>query len=125
MESRDLLSGSYDLVVCDGFSGNVLIKTTEGSCLEVLKLIKKAFTKNLKNKIGALLLKKSVYEIKDMMDYNNYGGGVMLGVTKTVIKGHGSSKSKAIYNCVKQAYNMEKNNLCKAIQEEMAKFIEK
>ena len=124
MESRDLLSGSYDLVVCDGFSGNVLIKTTEGSCLEVLKLIKKAFTKNLKNKIGALLLKKSVYEIKDMMDYNNYGGAVMLGIKKTVVKGHGSSKAKAIYHCIKQAYNMENNKLCEVITNEITKLNE-
>ena len=125
MESRDLLSGDYDLVVCDGFSGNVLIKSTEGTAMELMKLIKKTLTSTALSSIGALLIKKQLYKIKDMMDYNNYGGGVMLGVTKTVIKGHGSSKSKAIYNCVKQAYNMEKNNLCKAIQEEMSKFIEK
>ena len=56
-------------------------------------------------------IKKSVYEIKDMMDYNNYGGGVMLGTRKTIVKGHGSSKATAIYNCINQAYEMEKNNL--------------
>lgn len=124
MESRDLLTGEYDLVVCDGFSGNVLIKTTEGSCLELLGLLKKSFTSGLKNKLGALLLKKSIYEIKDMMDYNNYGGAVMLGVKKTIVKGHGSSKTKAVYNCIKQAYNMEKNNLCEAISKEITKLSE-
>lgn len=122
MESRDLLSGNYDLVVCDGFSGNVLLKSTEGACIEMLKLLKKAFTKNLKNKIGALLLKKDIYAIKDYMDYNNYGGGVMLGVNKTIVKAHGSSKSTSIYNCVKQAYNMEKNNLRPAIEQAMQNF---
>ena len=60
-------------------------------------------------------IKKDVYEIKDFMDYNNYGGAVLLGCKKTVVKGHGSSKTNAIYNCVKQAYNMEKNNLTVAI----------
>ena len=79
MESRDLLSGNYDLVVCDGFDGNVLIKSTEGACLEMLKLVKKTINSSFKNKLGGLLLKKSLYDIKDMMDYNNYGGGVMLG----------------------------------------------
>ena len=59
---------------------------------------------SFKNKMGALLLKKSIMEIKDYMDYNNYGGGVMLGVKKIIIKGHGSSKTKAIYNCIQQAY---------------------
>ena len=124
MESRDLLTGTYDLVVCDGFSGNVLIKTTEGTSLELLKLLKKTFTSSLKNKIGALFLKKSIYGIKDFMDYNNYGGGVMLGVKKTIVKGHGSSKAIAIYNCINQAYTMEKNHLCEAIGEEIAKIEE-
>lgn len=124
MESRDLLSGNYDLVVCDGFDGNVLIKSTEGACLEMLKLIKKSFTSSLKNKIGAALLKKSVYEIKDMMDYNNYGGGVMLGTKKIIVKGHGSSKSKAVKNCILQAYEMKKNNLCEVIASEIVKMSE-
>lgn len=117
MESRDLLTGKYDLIVCDGFSGNVLIKSTEGASMELLKLLKKSFVANLKTKIGALLLKKKVYEIKDFMDYNNYGGAVLLGAKKTLVKGHGSSNENAVYNCVKQAYNMEKNNLTNAISE--------
>lgn len=117
MESRDLLSGNYDLIVCDGFSGNVLLKSTEGACLELLKLLKSSFTANLKSKLGALLLKKQIYKIKNMMDYNNYGGAVMLGVSKTIIKGHGSSKASAIYNCIKQAYNIEVNNLRQAISD--------
>lgn len=122
MESRDLLSGNYDLVVCDGFSGNVLLKSTEGACLELLKLLKKSFLSSFKAKLGALLLKRKMYDIKSMMDYNNYGGAVMLGVSKTIIKGHGSSKYTAVYNCIKQAYNIEKNNLRKAISEEIEKI---
>ena len=124
MESRDLLSGNYDLVVCDGFDGNVLIKSTEGACLEMLKLVKKTINSSFKNKLGGLLLKKSLYDIKDMMDYNNYGGGVMLGTKKIIVKGHGSSKTKAIKNCILQAYEMEKNNLCSVISDEIAKMTE-
>lgn len=124
MESRDLLTGKYDLIVCDGFSGNVLIKSTEGTAIELLKLFKKTFKKNIKTKLGALLLKKDIYAIKDYMDYNNYGGAVLLGAKKTLVKGHGSSKSEAVYNCIKQAYNMEKNNLCKAIGDAMAELEE-
>lgn len=111
MESRDLLSGDYDLVVCDGFSGNVLVKATEGACLEVMKLIKKTFLKSLKTKLGALFLKKDVKGIRHKMDYNNYGGAVLLGAKKTIVKGHGSSKSSAVYHCIMQAYRLEKNNL--------------
>lgn len=124
MESRDLLTGNYDLVVCDGFSGNVLLKSTEGTSIELLKMLKSVFLSSFKNKMGALLLKKSINELKDFMDYNNYGGGVMLGVNKIMVKGHGGSKSKAIYNCIKQAYTMEKNHLCEEIGSEIAKLNE-
>lgn len=119
MESRDLLSGKYDLIVCDGFSGNVLLKSTEGASLELLKLLKGAFLSSFKTKIGALFLKRKINDIKSMMDYNNYGGAVMLGVAKTIIKGHGSSKPKAIYHCIQQAYTIEKNGLREAIAKEI------
>lgn len=115
MEGRDLLSGNYNIVVCDGFAGNVLLKSTEGACLEMLKVLKKTFTKNFKNKIAALMLKKDIYALKDFMDYNNYGGAVLLGANKTVVKGHGSSKAVSVFLCIEQAYNMEKNNLREAI----------
>ncbi|MCQ3034616.1 MAG: phosphate acyltransferase PlsX [Bacilli bacterium] len=111
MESRELLTGKFDLIVTDGFNGNVLIKSTEGACLEMLKLLKTTFTKSTKNKMGALFLKKDIYELKDFMDYRNYGGAPMLGIKKTVIKGHGSSTARTVYNCVLQAYNMEKGKL--------------
>ena len=120
MESRDLLTGNYDVVVCDGFAGNVLIKSTEGACLELLKLLKSLMTKNLKNKLGALLLKKDVYALKDYMDYNNYAGAVMLGSKKLILKSHGSSKASAVYMSVKQAYELEKNALVAAISEAIA-----
>ena len=119
MEARDLLKGEVDLVVCDGFSGNVLLKSTEGTCIELMRLIKNAMKSSFKSKIGALLVKSKLYEIKDLMDYNNYGGAVLLGAAKTVVKGHGSSNETAIYNCIKQAYTMEKNELITAIAEEI------
>lgn len=124
MESRDLLTGEYDLVVCDGFDGNVLIKSTEGTAMELMKLLKKTLTSSLKNKIGAALIKKSIYEIKDMMDYNNHGGGVMLGTKKIVVKGHGSSKTSAVKNCIIQAYNIEQSKLIEKISDEIAKMTE-
>ncbi len=120
VESRELLAGVCDVVVCDGFSGNVLLKSTEGACLELLGLVKKAFMKNFKTKMGALLVKGEVKKIKNLMDYNNYGGAVLLGTAKTVVKGHGSSKAKSVYHCIEQAYNMEKNNL----RQDIAKCME-
>lgn len=111
MESRDLLSGRYDLVVCDGFSGNVLIKSTEGACLEMLKKLKTDISASLINKIGALFMYKMFMKEKQFMDYQNYGGSVLLGTAKTIVKGHGSSKAVAIDKCIEQAYRMEIGNL--------------
>ncbi len=120
MEARDFITGCCDLVVCDGFSGNVLLKSTEGACMEVMKLMKGAFYKSTKNKLGALLLKKDVMDIKNRMDYNNYGGAVLLGAKKTVVKAHGSSKAKSVAVSILQAYKMEKNNLREAIASAMS-----
>lgn len=120
MEGREVLDGNVDVVVSDGFNGNVLLKSTEGACLNMLKLIKRAFMSNLVSKMGALLLKKEVMKLKGLMDYNNYGGAVLLGANKTIVKGHGSSKSEAVYQCIKQAYNMEANELCQYIKQAIA-----
>ena len=120
MESRDLLCGDIDLVVCDGFAGNVLLKSTEGACMELMRLLKRGMMSSFKSKIGALLIKKKMYEIKDLMDYNNYGGAVLLGASKTIVKGHGSSNDVAVYHCIRQAYTMEANNLVQAIADELS-----
>ncbi len=109
MESRDLLSGKYDLVACDGFSGNVLIKSTEGACLEMLKRLKKDVTSSFRNKIGALFMLKTFKKEKAFMDYRNYGGSVLLGLEKIIVKGHGSSNDAAVRKCIEQAYKTSKN----------------
>ena len=111
MESRDILTGKYDLVVCDGFSGNVLIKTTEGVALELLKKIKKDIMSKTKYKVGALLMKQMFNDTKEFMNYQNYGGSVLLGIDKVVVKGHGSSDASAVAVCIEQAYKMEKSGL--------------
>lgn len=111
MESRDLLSGKYNLVVCDGFAGNVLIKSTEGACLEMLKKLKKDIMSSWINKLGALFMRKMFMEEKEFMNYQNYGGSVLLGLEKTIVKGHGSSGAKAFEKCIEQAYTMVNKNL--------------
>lgn len=122
MESRDLLSGKYDLVVCDGFSGNVLVKTTEGTALELLKMLKKSIFSRTVYKIGALFMKKMFADMKSFMDYQNYGGSVLIGTSKVVVKGHGSSKAKAIEKCIEQAYRMETGAIGPRIESELAKY---
>ena len=122
MESRDLLSGSYDLVVCDGFSGNVLVKTTEGTALQLLKKIKKDIYSRGIYKMGALLMKRMFAEEKEFMNYQNYGGSVLLGTSRTVVKGHGSSDAAAVRECIAQAYKMETGSLGTRIEEEIRKY---
>lgn len=122
MESRDLLSGNHDVVVCDGFSGNVLTKATEGTALELLKKLKKDINSRLIYKIGAALMLKMFMEEKEFMNYQNYGGSVLLGTSKVVVKGHGSSKAVAVEKCIEQAYRMETNHLGDKIKDEIAKY---
>ena len=122
MESRDFLSGDYDLVVCDGFAGNVLIKTTEGTAMELLKKLKRDIFKKTVYKLGALLMKKMFAEEKEFMDYRNYGGSVLLGCKKIVVKGHGSSNAVSVEKCIEQAYKMQAASVNERIREQVAKI---
>ncbi len=120
MESRDLLSGKYDLVVCDGFSGNVLIKATEGTSLELLKKLKTDIYSRTLYKLGALLMRRMFAEEKRFMDYRNYGGSVLLGCKKIVVKGHGSGNDVAVAKCIEQAYRMQTAGMTEKLQEAIA-----
>lgn len=122
MESRDLLSGKYDVVVADGFSGNVLVKSTEGTALELLKKLKKDIASRTRYKLGALLMKRMFLEEKEFMDYQNYGGSVLLGTSKVVVKGHGSSNAVAVEQCIAQTYRMDKSRLSAQIEKEIAQY---
>lgn len=122
MESRDLLSGSYDAVVCDGFSGNVLVKTTEGTAIELLKKVKETIFSRTVYKIGALFQKRMFADLKAFMNYQNYGGSVLLGTRKVVVKGHGSSKAVAVEKCIEQAYRMEASSLSAKIEAALDKY---
>lgn len=122
MESRDFLSGKYDLVVCDGFAGNVLIKTTEGTALEMLKKLKKEIMSSFRYKLGALFMKKMFTGFKDFMNYQNYGGSVLLGCEKNVVKGHGSSDAVSFAVCMDQAYRLLKAEMNEKIKESLAQL---
>ncbi len=122
MESRDLLSGKYDLIVSDAFSGNVLVKSVEGTAVELLKKIKRdIYSKNL-YKMGALLMKKMFKEEKEFMNYQNYGGSVLLGCEKVIVKGHGSSSSTAVSICIDQAYRMANSRMNENVASAIADF---
>ena len=103
IEARDVMSGAADVVVCDGFTGNIVLKTTEGVAMTVYGMIKNVFMKNAVTKLAAMLVKGGIKEFKKKMDYTEYGGAPLLGIDGVAIKAHGSSNAKAIYSAVKSA----------------------
>lgn len=111
MEARDILSGEYDVVVADGFYGNIALKSCEGTALMLLKLIKREITSTFSRKIGALMLKPAFKTVATVMDYNKSGGAPFIGVNKIVIKSHGSSKDLAICGSIMQVVDFDKHNL--------------
>ncbi len=118
IEGRQVLDGDADVIVCDGFVGNVLIKTLEGAAGYLFGSIKDIFNKNFLTKISALLVKKELKNFKKHMDYTEYGGVPLLGVNGKVIKAHGSSNAKAIKNAVIRAKSYVKSNVLEQIRED-------
>ena len=116
-EARDILSGDYDVVVCDGFNGNIALKSAEGTANTMLKLIKDGvYSGGLKSKLGALMLKSVFKNVKKKMDYNAHGGACFLGVNKIVVKSHGASKSKSITASILQAKSLAEAKVCDKIR---------
>ena len=115
VEARDVPGGGCDVLVTDGFSGNVVLKLTEGVAVTFFGLIKKVMLSSLKTKIGALLIKKNLRGLKGMLDYSEHGGAPFLGVRAPVIKAHGSSNAKAIKNAIRQANTFASSGLIEAI----------
>ena len=119
MEARDVLSGEYDVIVADGFDGNVALKSTEGAILAVLSFLKAGIKSRFLSKIGALLMKPTFKELKTKLDYNKVGGAVLLGVEKVVVKGHGSSKADSVCTAINQAYSLYKSGYIDEIKNKL------
>lgn len=102
-EARDIPSGKFDVIVSDGFTGNIALKLYEGMAKFFGNELKSILTSSLKSKIGALFLLDRVNEFKAKVDYKEVGGAVLLGISKPVIKAHGSSNARAFYNAIRQA----------------------
>ncbi|MGM0851584.1 MAG: phosphate acyltransferase PlsX [Bacillota bacterium] len=117
VESRDLLEGPADVVVTDGFTGNMVLKTIEGTALSVFSMLKKTFTASTKNKLAAGLVKNDLKQMKNMLDYTEYGGAGLIGLKAPVIKAHGSSNEVALYNAMRQAREMVKHNVANTIKD--------
>lgn len=117
MEARDILSGDYDVVVADGFNGNIALKSLEGAGLGIMKMLKDNIKKGgLRCKLGALMLKPALRELKHTMDVNEKGGAVFLGANKVVVKIHGSAKANSVTVGILQAFNLSDRNVVDAIK---------
>lgn len=103
VEASQVFNGDVDVVVTDGFTGNVLLKGIEGSIKYMTRQLKGIFMKNFKTKMAALAIKDEFKALKASLDPNEVGGTAMLGISKPVIKAHGSSDARAIYNAIRQA----------------------
>ncbi len=125
VEGRDVPLGEVDVVVCDGFAGNVLLKSIEGSAMFMGSLMKhKIFKRNLLSKLGYLLCKAGVDEVMDMMDYRTIGGTQFLGIKKPVIKAHGASDALAFRNALRQAEEAAKADFSRELEQQLAKIKE-
>lgn len=118
IEGREALKGDADVIISDGYSGNIFLKTTEGTAKMMSSLLRSAFTRNIFSKIGYLLCKKGIKEMKNMMDYKSVGGAMLLGVKKIVIKAHGSSDSRAFLSALEMAYNLKKSEIIEKFEKE-------
>ncbi len=119
IEARDVLNGEADVVVTDGFSGNLFLKTCEGVFGIVSKLLKTGFKKNIKTKVGYLLSKSVIDNIKDTFNYKTTGGAMLLGIDGYVIKAHGNSDFEGFSGALNVAYNMKINEINKKIKQEL------
>ena len=120
VEGRDVPLGTVDVVVCDGFSGNVLLKSIEGTAMFMGSLMSKMFKKNLLSKLAAALVMKDIKTFKKLMDYREIGGTQFLGIKKPVIKAHGSSDALAFRNAVRQAVTAAQNDINIELEQALA-----
>ncbi|ASN05777.1 phosphate acyltransferase PlsX [Virgibacillus necropolis] len=116
VEARDLLGGAADVVVTDGFTGNIALKTIEGTSQAVFQLLKETFMSSFKTKMAAGMIKGDLKSLKGKLDYSEYGGAGLFGLASPVIKAHGSSNRRAIHSAIKQACHMVEFEVTKTIE---------
>ncbi|MGT2772409.1 phosphate acyltransferase PlsX [Streptococcus marimammalium] len=122
VEARDLLAGICDVVIADGFTGNAVLKSIEGTAISIIGQLKKTIQNGgFLTKLGALLLKGNLSQLKESLDYSSAGGAVLFGLKAPVVKCHGSSDAKAIYNAIKQISLMLESGLMDRLTNEFSK----
>ncbi len=122
VEARDLLNGGCDVVVCDGFAGNILLKSMEGAVVAAMSVLKRELTSNWFSKLGALLLKNSFRKFKKAFDYTEHEGALLLGVNGVCIKSHGSSNARMIHKTIGQARKAVQHRLIDSITDQIVRI---
>ena len=123
IEARDVPQQVADVVVTDGFVGNVLLKYTEGLAKFFMSEIKNVFTSNIITKLASVMVFSKFKSLKNKMDYTEQGGAILLGIKKPVIKAHGSSNAKAIKSAIKQAKSIVENKTVDALSYALKEYI--
>lgn len=121
-EGRDIFNGNIDVLICDGFSGNAILKACEGVATAIFKILKQEIQASLLSKIGAFLMKDSFYKVKKHIDWQEYGGAPLLGVNGCVIISHGKSDIRAIKNAIFQAIKFSESHINKVIEDDLSKY---
>jgi len=117
VEGRSIPAGEVDVIIADGFVGNVILKLTEGMAISIFSHLKEMFMSNSKSKLGALILKPQIKQLKKKMDYREYGGAPLLGTRMPIVKAHGSSDGYAFKNGIKQLISFIEKDVIKTIEE--------
>ncbi len=124
VEAREIPNGACDVLLADGFTGNIILKLIEGMGGFMMKTLKGIFTANIKTKLAYLFVKPQLKEMKKSFDSSEHGGAPLLGLKRPVIKAHGSSDAKAIYNAVRQAVTCVECDVCGIMERELGKLEE-
>ncbi|MBL0848485.1 MAG: phosphate acyltransferase PlsX [Candidatus Liberibacter ctenarytainae] len=122
IEANDIANGLVDVVVTEGFSGNIAIKAAEGAVRHVSRVLKKSLNRSLLSRIGCLFIKPALQELKEGFDPRNFNGGVLLGVDGLVVKGHGSSDAKSIFNVLGIARDLSQSDFINIVKVDMKRF---
>ncbi|CRF28688.1 Phosphate acyltransferase [Mycobacterium tuberculosis] len=120
VESRDVLRKPCDVVVCDGFAGNIMLKSMEGTAAVIFSALKEEFTRTWYTKLAAAIVKKGLGQFRKKLDYTEHGAAPLLGINGLVLKSHGSSNALAFKNAVRQARIALKNDLVRSISTEIS-----
>ena len=123
IEAREAMLGGCDVLVADGFSGNVFLKGVEGTAMFMASTVKQMFYQNWKTKLAGQLLKKEFKEVMGTLDYRRVGGTMLLGISKPVIKAHGSADTEAVVGAIKQAILAVNAGICQAIDDRIDQMI--